>query len=193
MRLADRPGMERLLESLGAKPVAKLTETNTFFDTAEGLLKSSDQGLRVRVEIDEQGNRRSIITHKGPRAHGQLKSRSETEVEVADPRRAAELLDALGYHQGVSFEKRRTRWSLEGCNVELDTLPFLGDFIEIEGPSDERVLAVRDKLGLSDAALMRSSYIAMLWSYMREHNLHTTHIAFSEAETKANAAAPASA
>lgn len=183
MRLTDRAAMQRLLEERGAAPIARLTETNTFFDTAEGRLKSSDQGLRVRVEQDPDNGRRAIITHKGPRAHGRLKSRSETEVVVDDPHKAAELLDALGFRPGLSFEKRRTRWKLDGCTVELDELPYLGHFIEIEGPSDEAVLAVREALGLADTPLIKSSYIAMLWTYLREHHISATHIRFADAET----------
>ncbi len=185
MRLTDRAAMEHLLEASGATPITRLMETNTFFDTAEGRLKSSDQGLRIRVEQDERGQRRAIITHKGPRAHGRLKSRSETEVVVDDPRRAAELLDALGFRHGLSFEKRRSRWKLDGCTVELDEVPYLGHFIEIEGPSDEAVLAVREALGLADAPLIKSSYIAMLWTYLREHNISANHIAFSQTKVLA--------
>ncbi|NBC10575.1 MAG: class IV adenylate cyclase [Planctomycetes bacterium] len=185
MRVTDRAAMERLLEERGAAAVARLTETNTFFDTAEGRLKSTDQGLRVRVEQDLDNGRRAIITHKGPRAHGKLKSRSETEVVVDDPRKAAELLDALGFRPGLSFEKRRSRWKLEGCTIELDEVPYLGHFIEIEGPSDEAVLAVRDALGLADTPLIKSSYIAMLWTYLREHHISATHICFADAETAA--------
>lgn len=199
MHLSDREALERQLESLGATHVAYLTETNTFFDTPEGRLKSSDQGLRVRVELDADGHRRSIITHKGPRAHGRLKSRSETEVVVDDPRKAADLLDALGYRPGLSFEKRRSRWTLEGCTVELDELPCIGHFIEIEGPSEDAVFGVREALGLAEVPLIKSSYIAMLWTHLRERNIHRTHIAFADhpadgkADPQSQAAEPAEA
>jgi len=189
MRLTDRAAMERRLAEVGATPIARLIETNTFFDTPEGRLKSSDQGLRIRVETDEQGGRRVIMTHKGPRAHGQLKSRTETEVQVDDARHAAAMLDALGFRRGLSFEKRRSRWRLDACNVELDTLPYLGQFIEIEGPSDHAILAVRQTLGLAEAALIRTSYIAMLVAYVRENNISAQHIAFKDAVSPQDALA----
>lgn len=181
MRLADAAALEARLRELGATPVAELVETNTFFDTPQHALKSADRGLRVRTEQMSDGRSRSVITHKGPRAHGKLKSRSETEVVVEDAADAAALLTELGFFAVLSFEKRRRRWSIDGCLVEIDTLPHLGDFVEIEGPGDEAVLALRDKLGLADAPLVRASYIAMLVAHLREHNIRTSHVPLESA------------
>lgn len=187
MRLTDRPAIERRLKELGAERAAELLEINTYFDTDQRQLKSSDQGLRVRIEETADGQRQATITHKGPRAHGRLKSRSETEVAIADANDAAQLLRALGYMPVLSFEKRRRRWRLDGVHVELDVLPYLGAFIEIEGPSDEAVLGVREKLGLNDTPLIRASYIAMLMSYIRENQLRTQSVRFDgEAEAVAD-------
>jgi len=181
MRLADPDGVRERLADLGAKRVSNLLETNTFFDTREGVLKASDQGLRIRIESNGEKTPRSVITHKGPRAHGKLKSRNETEVVVADPRDAAALLGALGYQPVLTFEKRRERWTLDGCTVELDNMPYLGEFIEIEGRSDEEVLAVRQKLGLDDTPILKSSYIAMLTTHMRENHITLKHVRFEDA------------
>ena len=43
-------------------------------------------------------------------------------------------------------------WKLGGCTVELDELPHLGTFVEIEGPSEAAILKVRDQLQLDRAA-----------------------------------------
>jgi len=182
MRLDDIEAMIARLDEAGAVRGPTRRETNVFFDTPEHTLKSSDQGLRVRVEQREDGPGRDIIvTHKGPRAHGPLKSRAETEVHVDDADHAAALLAALGYHVQLSFEKRRQTCSVGGCAIAVDQLPYLGDFIEIEGPDDQTVLAVRAKLGLDNAAIIRASYIAMLQTYLAEHDIHDTHIALEAA------------
>lgn len=178
MRLADRAAVEDKLREAAADEVGQILEINTFFDTRDGSLKSGDQGLRIRIEHRDGTPDVTTITHKGPRAHGKLKSRSETELRVEDARAAAELLGALGYLPVLTFEKRRSRWRLDGCNVELDELPYLGDYCEIEGPDDDTVLAVRSRLGLANAPLIRASYIAMLTSYIRENHLRTKVIRF---------------
>lgn len=178
MRLADRAAVEARLREVGATRDHDVEETNTFFDTRENALKAGDQGLRIRVERVQGQAERVVITHKGPRAHGKLKSRSETEVVVDDARAAGELLSALGFLPVLTFEKRRSRYHLDGCRVELDVLPYLGSYCEIEGPDDDTVLAVREKLGLAEAPLIRASYIAMLMTYIREHHLQQRVVRF---------------
>ena len=195
MRLTDPEAVEHALRELGAEPHGRVFETNTFFDTQQGNLKSGDQGLRIRVEQPEQGEPVVSITHKGPRAHGQLKNRQETEVRVDDAQQAAALLGAMGYRPVLTFEKRRTRWKLDDCWIELDTLPHLGQFIEIEGPSDEVVMQVREKLGLAEAPLVRTSYAAMMTAHIREHGLRTDLIRFDNepGDDTVDQPAPASA
>jgi len=191
MRLEDRPTLLSLLKQAGAEHRGDFLETNTFFDTEEGRLKSSDQGLRIRVEhpaADAEATR-ITLTHKGPRMHGKLKSRSETEVNVQDAKDAADMLSALGFHPVLSFEKRRSRFKFDHCLVELDTLPYLGEYVEIEGPDDDTVLAARERLGLADAPLVKTSYISMLMAFVREHNLTTKAIRFDDAQTAATSAA----
>ncbi|MEM7681609.1 MAG: class IV adenylate cyclase [Planctomycetota bacterium] len=176
MRLLDRPALEARLAETAAERVAVLSETNSYFDTADGGLKASDQGLRIRVETGAGGARSSSITHKGPRSHGRLKSRAETELPVDDPRLASDLLAALGYQHVVTFEKQRVRYALHDCRVELDTLPLIGVFVEIEGPSDDAVLAVRRELGLDGAPLIKASYVSLLISHLRERRVRETVI-----------------
>jgi adenylate cyclase class 2 len=184
MRLHDPGAVVARLEALGAERVAEMSETNSYFDSSDGTLKCTDQGLRTRVEVQDAGtpNQKvtTRITHKGPRAMGALKSRFETELVVDNARDAAQLLGALGFHHVLSFEKRRVRYRLDDCEVELDELPVLGRFIEIEGPSDEAVMAVRQKLGMSDEPVIRSSYIAMLRTHLQETHSEKTMICFSD-------------
>lgn len=190
LRLSDPDALHAKLAELHAVHDRDVLETNTYFDRPDGDLKSSDQGLRVRIEIDRAtGKAETILTHKGPRAHGRLKSRSETEVGVSNAHAAAQMLSALGYEPVLTFEKQRTRYLLDGCRVEIDTLPHLGTFVEIEGNTDDDVLAVQAKLGLSDQPLIRASYIAMLTTYLRENNLTHTIVKLTDdnRETAVNA------
>lgn len=187
MRLSDRDALIQTLDQVGGAFVADLAETNSYFDSPGGGLKSTDQGLRIRVEVAAAGTPEetitTTITHKGPRAHGRLKSREETELVVNNPRDAAVLLDAIGYHHVLTFEKRRTRYTLDGCRVELDELPVLGGFVEIEGPTEALVIAARKKLGLSAAPLIKSSYIAMLKTHLHEAGSDTDTVRFENGKS----------
>lgn len=152
------------LAQAGAKLVIRLAETNIFLDRPDHSLRHSDQGLRVRLEHDRDDKTADavIITHKGPRLPGPTKTRPETELKVSNVTDAVALLNTLGFHETLRFQKHRDRWSLDGCHVELDHLPMLGSFVEIEGPDENIISKVRNKLGLSDAPLEASGYAAML-------------------------------
>jgi len=184
MRVEDREALEERLARAGAVRGAVLHEINTFFDTTKGALKRSDQGLRVRVETTNDNRRTVTITHKGPRDQGKLKRRAETELIVSDEHLAADLLTTLGFGMVLSFEKTRRRWELDGCHVDIDTLPYLGDFVEIEGPDDQIVLAVRDKLGLSGSPLIRASYISLLADHLAQHRITTQHVTLDDAKSR---------
>lgn len=184
MRLHHPDALIARLEELGATLTHQLSETNSYFDTPEGSLKATDQGLRTRVEVADAGTPQeritTTITHKGPRTMGQFKSRLESELDVDNARDAAILLGALGYHHVLSFEKRRIRYELDGCHVELDELPIIGRFVEIEGNSDNAVIGVREKLGLGDEPIIRSSYIAMLKTHLQESHSSESMIKFED-------------
>lgn len=174
--------LDLIRERLGTSAAAlarRVLETNIFFDTEDRSLLAADEGLRLRVNRDlESGSEDVIITYKGPRQHGQLKSREETELSVASAIDAATLLEKLGYSRVLTFEKRRESWRLDECHVELDELPYLGTFVEIEGPNEETVLSVKRKLGLADLANVKASYIAMLMTHLQEHGIANRVIRF---------------
>ncbi len=182
MALVDPDALRGRLRRLKAKSLGEHLEVNVFFDTPDGLLKSADSGLRIRVLRGPNGREEATITHKGPRSQGQLKTRPEIELSVSDPLAAARLLGNLGYHRTLTFEKRRHVYEYGGCEIVIDELPHLGCYVEIEGADDEVVLAVREKLELSKAPLIRSSYIAILEAYLAEHHIPSREITFGGAQ-----------
>lgn len=163
MQVEDHAPLRERLRASGATRVGAVMELNTFFDTTNRSLVAQDKGLRVRHTCDfETGAERHVVTYKGPQQDGDLKHREEVELIADDGDQAALLLERLGYAPTLSFEKRRETWRVEECLVELDELPQLGCFVEIEGPDEEVVLEVRETLELDDRPLVKKSYIAMV-------------------------------
>jgi adenylate cyclase class 2 len=80
----------------------------------------------------------------------------EQETEVADPDACLAILAGLGFGVAFRYEKLREVWTLGGCHICLDTLPF-GDFVEIEGPS-EAIAAAAGLLGLARCPTSAASY-----------------------------------
>ena len=158
------------LESLAAHPIGEFFELNSFFDTEDRSLLAADQGLRLRVNRDAHvGTEQYVLTFKGPRLHGQLKSREERELSVGNAKDAERFLGALGYQRVLAFEKRRHKWKYNGCTIELDELPHIGLFVEIEGPDEATIFQVRDALGLGKTPIIKTSYIAMLMAWLQDH------------------------
>jgi adenylate cyclase class 2 len=169
MKVGEFAAVRAKLAEAGAKQVGAVLETNTFFDSKDGALVSSDKGLRLRrTRDDKTGAEKFIITVKGPQQSGDLKNREEAEVRVEDGDDARAVLAALGYQPTLSFEKKRESWELDDCKVELDELPILGRFVEIEGPDERTVMRVRERLGLSTNPLIRTGYITMLAKHLKE-------------------------
>jgi adenylate cyclase class 2 len=179
MKVADLSVVRDRLTAAGAVLVGKFLERNTFFDTEDRTLLAADEGLRIRSNHDTvTGIRTVIMTFKGPRQHGQLKSREERETTVGSETEAAAILEHLKLGKVLAFEKRRESWSLGGCEIELDELPHLGTYVEIEGPRDEAVLKVRAQLQLADRPIIRASYIAMLMTFIQENGLTAKDVIF---------------
>lgn len=175
VRVADRSAVVERLSELSAEPLGEVITSDVFLDTADGRLLAKDCGLRLRTEHGVAGGsdklERAVVTYKGPRAPGPLKRREEIELALDDLAAAVELFERLGYRQKLRFEKHRESWRLGTCRVELDRVPRLGDFVEIEGPDDERIAAVRRDLGLERAEPVRESYAALIDAYLTERGI----------------------
>jgi len=179
MRVASHDAIRAKLLSVNAQETGEFFETNIFFDTDDRSLLAADQGLRLRINHSVTENvSQFVLTFKGPRLHGKLKSREENELHVTSADDAEKFLASLGFTKVLSFEKKRQKWKLEGCTIELDLLPYLGTFVEIEGPSEAKIMKVRETLGLGDLPIIKTSYIAMLMAWLQEHNSSDKFVRF---------------
>ena len=179
MRVASLEAVRDQLKALNAQLVGDFFELNSFFDTDDRSLLAADQGLRLRSHQNvNAGGERHVLTFKGARLHGPLKSREERELNVGDAKDAERFLNALGYNRVLAFEKRRQKWRFNGCTIELDELPHLGIFVEIEGPDEQTIFNVRESLGLGKTPIIKTSYIAMLMAWLQEHNSSDRFVRF---------------
>jgi predicted adenylyl cyclase CyaB len=136
-------------------------ETNVFYDRRGESLRSRDCGLRVRVSVGEDGVARGLLTFKGPPATTGVRAREAFDIAIDPVEQMGPLLAGLGFEQILLFEKDRETYELRGCLVELDELPMLGRFLEIEGPSEEEVRGVQELLGLEELPDVHDGYSKM--------------------------------
>jgi adenylate cyclase class 2 len=167
-RLADPAALRGKLLSAGAEALGCAVEHDTYFDTPDGALGRADCGLRIRVVEAAPGQTSAVLTYKGPRAGGPLKIRLEEQTALADPQAARAILVALGYAPTVSFQKRRESHMLGDARVEIDELPELGFYLEIEAPDEPAVRAACRKLGLADERAVTDTYAALVAAHLSE-------------------------
>jgi len=161
--VAEHEPVRAKLRAAGATRLGCVMETNRFFDRSDESLRHAGCGLRVRAaEVIDGEPVSATITFKGPIRAGAMKVRPEFELNVADAHKAADLLAQLGFAEFFAFEKRRETWRLRDCLVELDELPRIGRYVEVEGPAEASVVAVAELVGLSTLSIERASYLALL-------------------------------
>ena len=171
-RVASHERIRERLIAAGAESLGTVLETNEIFDAADGSLRRSGRGVRIRSTISEETQERSAtMTFKGPVRPGPFKSREEQEVVVSDAATASQILRGLGLVRVLRFQKRRESWRLDDCLIELDEPPHIGLFVEIEGPGEAAIAATATRLGLDGVAHEKASYVRMLHAYCVEHGI----------------------
>lgn len=182
--LADR------LLAAGAMRVGLVLETNRLFDNDQKTLLAAGCGLRVRdVQVldGDDSLKTATLTFKGRVTAGPFKRREEIELPIGDAASMAQLLQALGYRPWIAFEKRRESWRLSSsispsagvrpprapsadeCKIELDELPMLGCFVEVEGPTDAAIRGALAVLKLDPADSILRGYPALIAERLGEH------------------------
>ena len=157
--VADLAGVRARLVASGAEPGApRIYERNVRFDTADEELLGRQSLLRLRQDS------RVRLTYKGRAARdaaSEAKIREEIEVTVSDFDGLAAILSRIGFAAVQTYEKYRETFHWGDVEVVLDELPF-GDFVELEGPSDHRLKAAANALGLDWSRRVLANYLALM-------------------------------
>jgi adenylate cyclase class 2 len=181
LKVDSHDSLRTRLKELGALRLGYVLEANHIFDNAQRTLLAGGQGLRVRsCRSLEDPSTKASLTFKGPRLESDLKVREEINIHIDDAPAACQFLEALGYIEFLYFEKRRETWHLGECHIELDQLPHLGKYVEIEGPNQEQVRQTKELLELHNLPTINKSYIALLVTYCQQQSIPPTRITFEK-------------
>ncbi|MGA2265777.1 MAG: class IV adenylate cyclase [Phycisphaerae bacterium] len=157
----------RRLGALGAKRLYTALQDDCYFDTPRRRLLRTGRGLRLRTQrLLRAGcdtmDARAELTYKGPSRRGaKAKVRMEHQSRIDDASAVATVLEACGLRPMLRLQKRRSSYRLGHCLVELDELPLLGCFVEIEGPTEASIESARRAMHLAGPAI-RSHYVRLL-------------------------------
>jgi adenylate cyclase class 2 len=105
--------------------------------------------------------------------------RQEIEIEVSDFASTEALLEALGYHINVRYEKWRAKYQLENVEIDLDEMPF-GHFVEIEGDDAQHIERIAAMLSLSWGTRVNDSYLKLFEHLKQAKHLDLQDLTFGD-------------
>ena len=169
----DLERIKKSLENLSAHlDQSRVLEMNLRFDLPDTSLRAQGRVLRLRRDTEAR------LTYKGGNKNSRgVLSREEIEFVVGDFEKAKEFLKALGYQQIFYYEKYRTTYELDKTLIMLDELPY-GNFVEIEGETEETIRALSERLELDWEATIERSYSALFEQVQKSLNLSFRDLSF---------------
>lgn len=166
---------------LFGQPISHLLQLDEYYDTPDGQLKKQDLVIRIRTN----GNKKTIAL-KSPRIDlpSGMTSRIELEFLSVEGEQVHDQLTNQGLAPNEASEKERFTFIHNDCEIVLDRLPFIGCFIEIEGPTEAAINEIVHLLNLASYRVVRNNYGELMKSKFRELQLPLSNIRATFANEK---------
>jgi len=161
LAITNPRGLEERLRATGARVIGQGLVRTTAYDFPDRRLRRGRQTLRVREDWTGTTLTAKVpLTRESDEDAGLAKARHEINVPLA-PGLGSDvhlLLQSIGLHETLRYEKTRTSWELSGARIDIDLLADGGAcYVEIEADTPE-IARVRAQLGLDDAPVETRSY-----------------------------------
>lgn len=176
IKLDSKSHFEHVFEAcckLFGPPSSHVLQLDQYYDTSDGQLKKQDLVIRIR---SHEGQR--TIALKSPRVElpGGITKRIELEFQASVGESVHEQLENQGLNPWEAAEKERWTFVHKDCEIVLDHLPYIGHFIEIEGPTEAAIHDMVQALKLTSSSVIRKNYGELMKEKFIELNLPLTHI-----------------
>lgn len=145
----DKQALEKKLVSLGAVKVGDYDYRRKIFDYPDNRLDKDGAWVRLRDEGEQitlSYKQRFGVSSLADLTGGGV---NEIEIVVNNFEETEKILTVIGLVECVYIENKRTRYILDGVEIDIDTWPLLNPHTEIEGKSWEAVQAMARKLGFN--------------------------------------------
>ena len=142
--------MEEKLLKIGAKKIFDRIFRRRVYDYPDLRLHKQGAWIRIRDEGDKATmtfkKRIGIKTHDGTTNDDSME---EIDIIVSDFEKTGKILEKIGLKEKFYEENRRICYRLDDVEIDIDHWPMLEPYLEIEGPSMDKVDIVIKKLGLN--------------------------------------------
>jgi predicted adenylyl cyclase CyaB len=154
----DTKTITEKLRKLGFRiAIGRHLEKNYLFDDRGASLQKAGKLLRIRKTPSSE-----TLTYKGPiSAKSKLKRREEIECRIEHADVLMRILQETGFTIQTEYSTYRTVFEKGGFNISLDETEA-GNYLEVEGPSEEEVTKLGEKLGYSEKDFVRRTYAELI-------------------------------
>lgn len=136
--------IENKIQKLGAHLQGDWLMETLIFDYPDRRLTQNKSYVRIRSEGEE-----IKCTYKTPLgAQDQHKIMQEHEVTINDTTSMKNILLGLGLEVILHFEKKRKHYVYNEFVFDIDTLPNIPTYLEIEAPSSEKLTEMLVRLDI---------------------------------------------
>jgi adenylate cyclase class 2 len=143
----DVDGIKKRLEEVGAEFCWDKLQRRYVYDF---IPKVDSKWIRLRTNGEK-----TTLTIKNL-VSSEIDGTQELEIVVDNFERTNLILKELGYEAKGYQENRRVQYMLNGVEIDIDYWPLIPTYLEIEGPSEEKVYETLELLGFSkDSATTR--------------------------------------
>jgi adenylate cyclase class 2 len=177
LAMDDVRSARRLLAAAGFRvSKRRVFEVNVLYDTPDGRLRSNSSLLRIR----EAGKAR-ILTYKGRPETGRHKSREELEIPIPGAASMGLILERLGFHPAMRYEKYRTEFR-QGSGkggpgiATVDEVP-IGVYVELEG-TPEWIDCTAQSLGFAETDYITGSYGRLYREWCERQGIQPSNMVF---------------
>ncbi len=138
-RVESHVSILKCLQAIQASEMPLETQCDIYLRHPCRDFATTGEAFRIR-----QVNDSAVVTYKGARLPGAIKTRVETEVELVQKTDSEwlQIFLALGFREAARVRKQRRSFSIahrsETFTIALDTVEQLGNFVEIEAIVTDR-------------------------------------------------------
>ena len=105
-----------------------------------------DSGPHSFARVRDEGDK-IVMTYKNFEDEDSIMGVKEVNLIVNNYDDAVKFIAGCGLEQKAVQETYRETWILDGVEITIDTWPWIPTYSEIEGPSEEAVWSVSERLG----------------------------------------------
>lgn len=163
-KIGSERSFRKVLKKAGASLLSRELEKDVYYNNLPGC--RGPGAIRLR-SVGDKG----LFTVKSQNAcgsSGTYKVRDEFEVAVADAEAFAHILKILGFKPSFRKEKLRATYGWRGAKICVDTLPFIGSYVEIEAPK-KKIKEAAEALALDMSKAIPDTYMELFNYYKLRH------------------------